>query len=73
MSGPPGRVAPSLELCRGCNQFVHAHERDCPHCGANVAAARAGHEAALREVRQAVARVEALFRRPPEAPREPTE
>nr|WP_295831766.1 GDL motif peptide-associated radical SAM/SPASM maturase [uncultured Azospirillum sp.] len=39
-----GVVPPSLTLCRGCNQYIWPHETDCPHCGADVAAAAAQHE-----------------------------
>ncbi|AWB08782.1 GDL motif peptide-associated radical SAM/SPASM maturase (plasmid) [Azospirillum humicireducens] len=39
-----GVVPPSLTLCRACNQYVWPHETDCPHCGADVAAAAAQHE-----------------------------
>ena len=39
-----GVVPPSLTLCRGCNQYIWPHETDCPHCGADVAAAAVQHE-----------------------------
>lgn len=37
----PGRRPEDLEICRACNRHIFAHETDCPHCGADVAAARA--------------------------------
>jgi hypothetical protein len=26
----------SLQICASCRRHVRAHERDCPHCGANL-------------------------------------
>ncbi|WP_431312682.1 dienelactone hydrolase family protein [Pseudomonas wuhanensis] len=39
-----GRIPPQLALCRGCLQYIHAHEVTCPHCDADVAAAEAVHQ-----------------------------
>ncbi|HTA92271.1 MAG TPA: SPASM domain-containing protein, partial [Polyangiaceae bacterium] len=38
-----GRVPPILELCRACNQYVVPPATHCPHCGVELAAARADH------------------------------
>jgi Y-X(10)_GDL-associated radical SAM protein len=48
-----GRIPEQLELCRGCNQYVHANEQLCPHCGADVASEAARH-ARARARRRAV-------------------
>ncbi|MCA9707555.1 MAG: hypothetical protein KDK70_17010 [Myxococcales bacterium] len=48
-----GRIPAQLVSCRGCNQYVHAHEHDCPHCGVELAAAAVAHEREL-ERRHAV-------------------
>jgi len=41
----PGRVVPRMEPCRACQRHIWSHETDCPHCGADVAQARARHAA----------------------------
>jgi Y-X(10)_GDL-associated radical SAM protein len=41
----PGRSPEELEICRGCSRHVFAHETACPHCGADVAEAKARYEA----------------------------
>ena len=41
----PGRLPTELELCRACNRHIFPEEVACPHCGADVAAARARYEA----------------------------
>jgi hypothetical protein len=33
-----GRLPPTLDLCYGCMQYVHAGTESCPHCGGDVAA-----------------------------------
>ncbi|MBI6853769.1 GDL motif peptide-associated radical SAM/SPASM maturase [Pseudomonas cichorii] len=38
-----GRIPPQLSLCRGCQQYIHAHEVSCPHCNADVASVEATH------------------------------
>lgn len=50
-----GHLPTQLEVCRGCDRHIFAHEVACPHCGADVAAARARYEAD-RARRQAVMR-----------------
>lgn len=50
--GPGGRLPEQLELCRACHQYVHANERECPHCGADIAAEEARHAAMLARRRQ---------------------
>jgi hypothetical protein len=49
------RVPATLPICRGCDQYVLAHETTCPHCGSDIAAAREAYEADLAEVRSATA------------------
>ena len=56
-----GRLPPRLELCRACERHVWAHETACPHCGADVAEARARHEAGRARRAAAVDRLEALL------------
>lgn len=54
-----GRIPEQLELCRGCNQYLHANESSCPHCGADVAseaARHAGEQARRRALMDAVRR-----------------
>src|SRR4051812_47990977 len=48
-----GRVAPSLRLCRGCNQFVFPGRGDCRFCGGDLAALERAHEAQWAEVEKA--------------------
>jgi Y-X(10)_GDL-associated radical SAM protein len=66
------RVPPTLPICRGCDQYVLAHETTCPHCGRDIVAAAAAHEDALAEVRAATAdlsaRIAALAERAPTGP-----
>ena len=51
----PGRLAQELEICRACSRHIFPEEVACLHCGADVAAARAQHEAD-RARREAVMR-----------------
>lgn len=63
----PEALPPRLELCRACHQYVHAHESTCPHCGGDIAAAAARHEADSRRRRAVideVTRALARARRP---------
>lgn len=54
---PPGRPVapqtdghvPSLLVCRGCNYYVYAGSRSCPHCGVDIADAERRYEEALAE------------------------
>jgi Y-X(10)_GDL-associated radical SAM protein len=46
-----GRMAPELELCFGCMQYVHEGTENCPHCGADVPALLADQ----RELAEAIA------------------
>lgn len=56
-----GRVPTRLETCRACDRHVYAHERTCPHCAADLAAANAEYQRD-RERRQAlIAEVERLI------------
>jgi ribosomal protein L32 len=55
------RVPVTLPICRGCDQYVLAHETVCPHCGANVAEASAAYEAGLADVRNATAELSRLL------------
>lgn len=60
---PEGRVAPVLQLCRACQQYIYPHEHTCPHCGADVAQAAAAHEEAVRRRREAMASMAALIQK----------
>ncbi|MEA3014657.1 MAG: hypothetical protein QOD42_3202 [Sphingomonadales bacterium] len=49
-----GRIPVPLRLCRGCRQFVRIDGRaDCIHCGADLDAGDAAHDAALAELHRA--------------------
>jgi hypothetical protein len=49
-----GRIPVPLRLCRGCKQFVRIDGRaDCVHCGADLDAGDAAHEAAVAELARA--------------------
>jgi Y-X(10)_GDL-associated radical SAM protein len=56
-----GRLPPRLELCRACRCHIYAHEAVCPHCGADVAAARVAYEAERARALEAMARLETLM------------
>jgi Y-X(10)_GDL-associated radical SAM protein len=58
-----GRLPPRLALCRACHCHIYDHEVTCPHCGADVAEARARHEAAQAGREAAMARLSALLSR----------
>jgi Y-X(10)_GDL-associated radical SAM protein len=60
---PEGYVAPGLDLCRACSQYIYPHEVTCPHCGANVAQAAAAHEDATRRRRALMASMAELIRK----------
>ena len=40
-----GRVPVRLALCRACDSYINQGEVVCPHCGGDVPAAAAAHEA----------------------------
>jgi radical SAM protein with 4Fe4S-binding SPASM domain len=44
-SKPRPIVAEALELCHGCNYFVHADDVTCPFCGGDIHDLHAQHEA----------------------------
>jgi radical SAM protein with 4Fe4S-binding SPASM domain len=54
-----GRIPPTLELCRGCDQFVMQNTLTCPHCGGDIEALRKEYE---RDLGQAWAATENLRR-----------
>ncbi len=59
----PGRVPPPLRLCRGCRQFVHLNEADCPFCGGDLDMLQADYEKRVADMLQAAAELrEALAR-----------
>lgn len=58
-AGARGRIPPHLDLCRSCHEYVWPHETDCPHCGADIAAAAAAYAARLAEVQALAARIRA--------------
>jgi Y-X(10)_GDL-associated radical SAM protein len=60
---PEGRVAPVLDLCRACQQYIYPHEQTCPHCGADVAQAAAAYEADARRRRELMASLSELIRK----------
>ena len=37
MSTPVGRIPKTLDLCRGCRQYVIPSTVICPHCGGDIA------------------------------------
>src|SRR6202451_1826088 len=59
---PEGRIAPDLELCRACQQYIYPHEKTCPHCGADVAQAAAEHEEATRRRHELMSSMAELIR-----------
>lgn len=61
MTLPEGRVAPDLEICHGCRQFVYAGTRTCPHCGQDEPAAAAVRAAALEAAQAALHEVAAIL------------
>ncbi len=62
-SVPEGRVAPVLDLCRACQQYIYPHERTCPHCGSDVAKAAAVYDEAARRRHALMASVAESIRR----------
>jgi ribosomal protein L32 len=60
---PEGRIAPQLELCRACQQYIYPHEVTCPHCGADVAEAASEYEADARRRRELIASMNELIRK----------
>lgn len=60
---PEGRVAPVLDLCRACQQYIYPHETICPHCRANVSEAAARYEEAARRRRDLMASMAGLIRK----------
>jgi hypothetical protein len=58
MTSLAGRVAATLELCRGCNQFVYPEPPVCAHCGADRALAEGRYRADLAAAGRAARLVE---------------
>lgn len=56
-----GRVPTRLALCHACDRHVFDHESACPHCGADIAAARAEHERESIRRRALIQEVERLI------------
>jgi Y-X(10)_GDL-associated radical SAM protein len=56
-----GRTPPRLPLCRACQQYVLPHERDCPHCGADLASAELAHAQVMTRRRALMTRLEAAL------------
>jgi Y-X(10)_GDL-associated radical SAM protein len=69
-----GRVPVQLQVCRACERHVKPHERDCPHCGADLAAASAAYEADRRRRLDIMQQLRDLMSgaAPAAAPAEPT-
>ena len=42
-----GEPLPQMAICRACSQYVWPHERTCPHCAADIAAAQAAYALSL--------------------------
>jgi radical SAM protein with 4Fe4S-binding SPASM domain len=61
-------MAPQLELCRACNQFVWPHETACPHCGTDIAAAAQRHLEELERRRAVIDRISGVLDRIKAAP-----
>jgi len=59
-----GRVPPQLDVCHGCDRHVHENARTCPHCGGDLAAARAEHEWESIRRREIIEEIEKLLHRP---------
>jgi hypothetical protein len=51
------RLPPTLDLCYGCMQYVHAGTETCPHCGGDIAAFAAQHQ----EMQEAIADLRRLI------------
>lgn len=64
-----GRIPPRLSLCRACRQYIHAHERHCPHCQANVAEAEARHQEDRQRQQALINTLHQLLGLPEEQPR----
>jgi radical SAM protein with 4Fe4S-binding SPASM domain len=56
-----GRIPPRLALCHDCKRHVYAHETACPHCGADVAEARARHQAERARREEVMSRLTSLM------------
>jgi Y-X(10)_GDL-associated radical SAM protein len=39
-----GRVPPSMDVCRACNEYIYPDETTCPHCSANLQLAKDEYE-----------------------------
>lgn len=68
ISGMEGKVAPDegkvpdlMEMCHSCNQFLLHQEEECPHCGADTAAAQAAYESNSAERKAAMKTLSDLF------------
>jgi Y-X(10)_GDL-associated radical SAM protein len=62
--GPAPRESPlptRLALCRACRRHVYANETACPHCGADIAEARARWEEERAQARAVMERLAALL------------
>lgn len=58
-----GRIPTPLRLCRGCRQFVHLDEANCPFCDGDLDMLEADYEKRLADMRQAAMELrEALAR-----------
>lgn len=61
-----GRVRLRLDICRACDGYIQTGESECPHCGADIAAAAAAYEqersrrtAAIAEMERQLAAIDA--------------
>ncbi len=55
-----GCVPPTLDICRGCDQYVWPGENTCPHCGANLQEAATAFEEAHERRAQLIAQITQL-------------
>lgn len=63
VAGGPGRQPHELVLCHACERHVFPEETACPHCGADVAAARERHDAERAHRRALMDHLESLLGR----------
>jgi Y-X(10)_GDL-associated radical SAM protein len=56
-----GIIPAELDICRACHCHIWPDETDCPHCGADVLAAKARYEEAVVRRREVILRLERLL------------
>jgi Y-X(10)_GDL-associated radical SAM protein len=58
-----GRLPPRLQPCRACNAYIAEIETICPHCGVDVRAATAAHDAQVEYRADVMATLEQQLKR----------